>query len=662
MLIILCIILIFSPSANQAWFGSTLLNKAEHQVDKIPGMNKLKTDVKHDMSSVQHIATKSFSDITHLPQNIQQAVKNIPQDINHLPQNLEHLPLEALQLPAKFTHQCFKIIHTTTELADDIINVLDIPMELIKYYIRKKFPISKPNHAVNVQTTTDLSPEEQLFLKNREQKVSTALKAFNIDQPLRIALCCSGGGCRAMTGTLGFLQGAQESGVLDASLYIAALSGSTWLVAPWTYMYLQNKISSNQKQSFLDVQKNLETALTDPIMTLHGLGSPPPLEGDKTIFTDNLIKRFGYNQPLSIINLYGPLVGNFALKPAGPDRLNVTWSSLASKMVNADIPLPLCSSVYEKDFSNSLTVDQYQRYGWFETNPFQAGSSELGYIPTQYLGSGFQNGQLNPNQICPEYPIPFLMGVYGSAFAINMSDMYRKIIDGNAAKPSISILGHKITIPINKWIDALNTIDPGFANDKSKRIFAHFNNFSQNLPTSVLKKYPIFGMIDGGIDINFPLALLLERPQRNLDVIFIYDSAPGEAPVFHEAAKYFKAKNFNMPDVSQVTKESLQSKPMTIFNDPRESDYNPAQPTFIYFPTLHIDLSKPPYTTFNFKYSAQDIDHLVTLMKSTFLSQMPAITTVLQKVAANRYPSQPTRPQNNLKPQEINNQKAKKPY
>lgn len=43
-----------------------------------------------------------------------------------------------------------------------------------------------------------------------------------------VAVVCSGGGSRALTGTYGSLQGLQKIQLLDAVSYITGVSGATW--------------------------------------------------------------------------------------------------------------------------------------------------------------------------------------------------------------------------------------------------------------------------------------------------------------------------------------------------------------------------------------------------------------------------------------------------
>ena len=53
------------------------------------------------------------------------------------------------------------------------------------------------------------------------------------------------------------------------------------------------------------------------------------------------------NQTITIVDIYGALIGNFALKQAGAKRLNMTWSSVCQEAKRGLIPWPLCSSVFD---------------------------------------------------------------------------------------------------------------------------------------------------------------------------------------------------------------------------------------------------------------------------------------------------------------------------
>src|SRR5207247_1896594 len=99
---------------------------------------------------------------------------------------------------------------------------------------------------------TGLSTGEKNYLNQRLPKVKTALEnMLNMQledfQVPCIAISGSGGGYRSMIGLLGSLLGAQDFGLLDSSTYIAGLSGSSWMIAPW----ISSTLSLEQYQAQL---------------------------------------------------------------------------------------------------------------------------------------------------------------------------------------------------------------------------------------------------------------------------------------------------------------------------------------------------------------------------------------------------------------------------
>src|SRR5579871_5411386 len=90
----------------------------------------------------------------------------------------------------------------------------------------------------SIRVGNDLHPQEQEYLRNRAPKIKSALeRALELsleekDAPA-ISLICSGGGYRAMLGSMGAFSGLQKIGLLDAITYISSLSGSTWALGLW---------------------------------------------------------------------------------------------------------------------------------------------------------------------------------------------------------------------------------------------------------------------------------------------------------------------------------------------------------------------------------------------------------------------------------------------
>lgn len=508
---------------------------------------------------------------------------------------------------------------------------------VIKALIKEIYSVPYPVLPITVQTQTDLCKEEKRFLQNRMVNVQQNLKNyFDIDQPLRIGFCCSGGGNRAMIGTLGVLTGAAKTHVLDSALYVAGLSGSTWLISQMCYL----AATSHKKQDFAMIlaqikQSYMQNLHDYSMLGINGVYTPPLISFDSTDdVCIEIAKRYAYEQPMTLVNLFGALVGDYALALMGNDRLSEVWSRVIPEIQKGNSPLPLCASIFEKSKLH---------YGWFEMSPLQCGSAELGYIPVSYLGSKFNDGTLDESVMCPEYPVSFYLGMYGSAFAATIQDianiqreLHRKITilkeqcdrDG---------LDHR-SILNNSLIQGLvqGTIQD-LINSRNALTYAQFPNYSYGVESTPLQGQEMLGLFDAGIDFDLPLPLLVDRPERNLDVVFLYSSFPGQKKVLQDLAKYCHQKQIAFPDIAMIGQDDVQTGDMTVLNDPRSWEYDVAMPTYIYFPTNHINLYAPPYITLNFKYGPEEVEFLSGKMEKTFLSHINEISNILKLVAQNRY-------------------------
>lgn len=496
---------------------------------------------------------------------------------------------------------------------------------------------------VTVRSAKGLCQQEQEYLKNRTAIIQEVLKSeFGIDKPLRIAFCCSGGGNRAMVGTLGIFEAAAKHNILQATTYIVGLSGSTWTIAPWVYLYSKGLLNTNTYQdSLLDLKNSFITTLDDKSM-LDPLNNKvftvPMLQGNaQKDFANQIVERFSFEQPISLINAWGALVGNYALDIAKDSKLDLAWSELNSLVVGGNLPLPLCSAAFDArlDVSKSSKQDIGSEYEWFETGPFEAGSKVLGYVPVKYFGSMFNQGSLVSELACPEYPISFYLGVYGSAFSLSINDLIEK----GLKDPKIDVLGQEVKVPVAEWIKQMieENTSSGISSKRQARMHAQFANFSKGMSNSYLKDKDLVGLFDGGIAFNIPLPLVLDHKDRAVDIVIMYDSNPGDIQALQSADKYFKRKNISVPEMGNLKQaDLLKGKyPMTVFNDPRDKSYDKEQPTLIYFPT-NVDVSKPPFTTANFKYTKKDINTLISKVSDSFENHINDIKVIMKKVAIDR--------------------------
>lgn len=480
--------------------------------------------------------------------------------------------------------------------------------EKIQNYIATWYPVTPPTSVISIQSDCSLCPEEKLFLQNRSVVTQQALQNyFSVNQPLRIGLCCSGGGNRAMIGMLGFLKGMHDTHLFDVLTYIAAVSGSTWLVAPVSYLLAQGYANSDVSILLQDISNFLSTALSLPIVEVDGYYAPAalPICSDMMVY-HQLVQRYAYGQPITAINLFGPLVAEYALGLLEENRLTVLWSDIAQTVQNGTMPLPLCASIFNKPDGS---------YGWFEMSPLQAGSVDLGYIPVAYLGSKFSQGVLQQECLCSEYPLSFFLGMYGSGFAAPLEEIWQNIKKRN------------ILTSIESYIHTCiyNVLQSQFPDS-----YAQFLNYSADIANSTLYQQTYFGLFDAGIDSNFPIPTLFDRPERSVDLIFMYDSHPGDLQSLTNSMNYIQSHNLAIPDLLSMTPEQLSQQSMTVLNDPRSSSYDASLITICYFPSVGIDVTTPPYGTINFKYTAEEIVTYSGQMEQAVISNIAEITSVMQ--------------------------------
>lgn len=503
----------------------------------------------------------------------------------------------------------------------------------LKYSLRKKFPGDQKFDNLQVRQGKELSSAELNFVNNRMPKVIESLKTnFDIDTPFKIALCSSGGGNRAMLTTLGFFLGAQDIGLFDASLYSAGVSGSTWTIAPWSYLY------ATQGMSLLEFKNKLVAKLDTTIASVAGISLPPALtQHAQVLVSNNIIQRYAYDQHISSIDVYGGIIGNFSLLGAGKDKLNVKWSSIASFVEKGEIPLPMGAAVsYEEGQFKKGMTDYY----WFEVGPFEVGSDQInGYIPTQSFGSKFKKGKPVNGYAghAPEYPISYYEGVYGSAFAASMNE----VLDRAVKNPTVNFLGTSVTLPFDLWIRKSMT-----ESMRDARFYpATFHNYMKGVDSSPIAQSKTIRLYDGAMNFNFPLPLVM-RPARQVDVVVICDASK-DIIELQTAQRHFIKEGIKFPDLSKYSQKIIESQHLTVLNDPRSGDYDQDIVTILYCPLIknnEYSTSFDPVKcaqsgvcrTFNFKYTQSEATKIVDLAQFNVNFIKNEIKDVLQSLQKKR--------------------------
>ncbi len=461
--------------------------------------------------------------------------------------------------------------------------------------------------------TDELCSQEQEYVSKRLENVQKYLEeTFNIkldkNKIPRIACCFSGGGFRSMITTFGFLNGAQRSGALDATLYLAGLSGSTWAIAPW--------IASGK--SLPDYFEPLSIDLDDGIKQIMGLSRLKQL---MKLFIHKML----YKQMVTSIDIYGGLLANTLLTHASDNPLHLTMSESHQYIMNGSLPMPIYTAIQSN----------LEPYEWVEFTPFEVGSSYLkSYVPTWAFGRKFKEG-ISTNS-APEQTLGFYLGVCGSAFEVNLQDVIRMTADNIAQVKSE--LPSFIYEPLKKCILLIINSIIGEA-----RLFpAMLANFSYLHSESPIKDEKNMTLVDAGIDFNLPFPPLL-RKTRSVDVIIVYDASASVsgAPELYLAEKYAQRKGIKFPHINY---EGIDQKPISIFKD----DNDVETPIIIYFPRIkncnydpHFDpdycVSEDYCNTFNFAYSKEQVKQLCGLAEFTVINQHEVIQNTIKEVLVNKY-------------------------
>ena len=130
-----------------------------------------------------------------------------------------------------------KIKEITQDLSDeDKAQVKELAELLPKYFALERAPPKTPLRFGN-----DIASDENTYIEKRDAVAKAALDSLFTSadgkapegRTPRVALCFSGGGNRALIGTVAFLNWFKKHGLIDAATYVAGLSGSTWCLVPW---------------------------------------------------------------------------------------------------------------------------------------------------------------------------------------------------------------------------------------------------------------------------------------------------------------------------------------------------------------------------------------------------------------------------------------------
>ncbi len=330
--------------------------------------------------------------------------------------------------------------------------------------------------------TTLLQPSklglEEDYTQNRTEFVRKAINKFMEDDELikpgeyvpKIALVFSGGGYRAMIETIGYLCGAEQTGVFNCCQYMCGLSGSTWAIIPL--------VVSGKRPSNFSVRQKPKV----------GHGSLRELMNLTIANEDYRRRRFiqsRYGQYHSPVGLYGhtlaqQLLDGFVLN--GRRMHDIRLSDLKSRLEGYMYPLPISVAV------DAGTTQSIKDRRWYEFSPFYIGTwQESGnWVISPVFGCTFEGGEIK--HMVPEYPLAQYLGIWGSAFALTPEDIEK-------SKQPAGIVAHAmraITTAVTNVYNKVFGIEPTPIVCKDRPAVGQVPNFSYKLEEK--NQYP--GLVD----------------------------------------------------------------------------------------------------------------------------------------------------------------------
>ena len=391
-----------------------------------------------------------------------------------------------------------------------------------------------------VRIGKDLCPDEKAFIRRRKQWTTKALaKYLNIpendidprDVPT-IAICGSGGGLRALVAGASSYLSAQKSGLLECCTYSAGVSGSCWLQS----LYNSSIGKCNYQHVIDHLKKRIGTHIAYPPAFLELMTRAPT---NKYILSGTLEKLKGDPKAdFGLVDIYGILLGTRLMIPRDElsvDPQDLKLSAQRQYIQDGRNPMPIYSAVRheipveEKAAENKsreiakLKAKKEAWFQWFEFSPYEFWCEELqAGIPSWSVGRHFKAGetQVRDNGLgLPELRLPFMMGIWGSAFCATLAHYYKEIrpvMKGLAGFGGIDDMIEQK----NDELVKLHPIDPGGIPNFALGLRGLL---PQSCPESMFKD-PYLELMDAGMSNNLPIYPLL-RPERNVDIIVCFDAS-----------------------------------------------------------------------------------------------------------------------------------------
>jgi phospholipase A2 len=420
------------------------------------------------------------------------------------------------------------------------------PKDFIKS--REKVVLENPYAAVQAELRfgNELHPGEREYREKRKPKVMAALeKTLGISLENKhvptISVICSGGGYRAMLGSIGSWSGLQQIGLLDAITYISTLSGSTWALGFWmstgmTIAQLKKSISQKIVKDIYKLSKN-----------------------EAKNIAHMLAVKIAFNQPYTTVDLFGAMIANHLLAGYyGKKCQMVHMSDQVKQISNGDMPFPIYTAVDGR-------MRAIGKAPWYEFTPFEIGSPDYAaYVPTWAYGRHFSKGK--SVDYAPEQSLGFHFGVFGSAFGVHLGLAWERVIKD-------------LTPSVLKTMIEGSLVKSGL--EKARVFWAEIPNYMFGAHDYDVTKNKNLKLVDAGIEFNLPYPPVSgERPERMSDIFIFFDFSRTKIPhALKKAESYARRKGLKFPVIDY---DGIEKKTISIFKDENDTSV----PVVIYMPRI----------------------------------------------------------------------------
>ncbi|KAJ3457714.1 hypothetical protein MRS44_014855 [Fusarium solani] len=422
--------------------------------------------------------------------------------------------------------------------------------------------VTCPSERPSIRNGTRISDQEREWLPKRRNEtiphIRTLLKriaipGFDSDEYLKdvennstalpnIGIAVSGGGYRAMLCGAGALAAWDDrsdgsdkdgnlGGLLQSATYLSGLSGGGWLVGS----LMMNNFTSVQESVNYPGIWQLENSI------LEGPNNYALLQYYNNILDEVSDKKdAGYER--SMTDYWGRML-SYQLINATNGGPGYTWSSLADDTLFSEGKAPMPILIADGRDPDETIVSLNSTV--FEFTPWELGSFDPtlnGFVPLKYVGSEFSGGKLPKDKACIRGfdNAGFVMGTSSSLF--NAIVIYLNETDSPYVPDDVPDVA----------IDAVSALLESIGDDNNDIADWTPNPFKGwNKLENLSVDSDRLTLVDGGEDLqNVPYYPHI-RIEREVDVVFSFDSSADTESGWPDGASPIKTYERSLVDISK---------------------------------------------------------------------------------------------------------------